>query len=375
MTSKADSLGPSAAFGAAASARSSRRDAFNRSLGIEDNPDAVTHLPVDDISLNPDNPRSKLGNLTELAGSLRDHGQKAAVSVMGRTAYLAANPERGDALEPKTRYVVIDGNSRLAAAREAGLKTIKVMVDDELGADPNGLLESALVANVHRKDLDPLDEARVLEQLLGVHGSQEALAARLHRSQGWVSQRLGLLTLTPELTERLVKGEESASNLRAVGRKPAEEQEAALDRLKAEQEAAKKARRAARAQTLSKPSPTPGAKAADKAVTTDPPALAPEAHSPGPSVDPAAEPAVVEPGLRPGGTPHEEVPAPRTEDGTAPSDQAPAESPQPGYTMYRNLPWQDGNALAELVLQRMEPAQQAVLLKRLLATRRPETSV
>ncbi|MFC8008735.1 ParB/RepB/Spo0J family partition protein [Streptomyces cinereoruber] len=268
-TSKAAALGPSAAFGVAAGARSNRRAEFNRSLGIEEeNAAAVTHLPVEDISLNPDNPRSELGDLTDLAGSLRDHGQKTAVSIMGRTAYLAANPERADALEPRARYVVIDGNSRLAAAREAGLKTIRVMVDDELGADSNQLLESALVANVHRKDLDPLDEARALQKLLEVHGNQEALAARLHRSQGWISQRLGLLSLTPALQERLVNGEESASNLRVVGRKPPEQQEAALERLKAEQEAAKAARRAAR--THPRPVPAQPVKEEPAPTTAEP---------------------------------------------------------------------------------------------------------
>ncbi|MGW5003202.1 ParB/RepB/Spo0J family partition protein [Streptomyces hydrogenans] len=244
-TSKEDALGPSAAFGAAAVPRASRRAAA-AAAGIGTDLEVVTNLPVQDISLNPDNPRSDLGDLESLAGSLKTHGQKTAISIMSRATYLAANPGRENALEPDTRYVVIDGNSRLDAARAAGLTTIKVMVDDELGANPDELLESALVANIHRKDLDHLDEARALEQLLKVHGgSQEALAARLHRSQGWVSQRLALLTLTPELKERLVRGEESAAELRAVGRKPAEQQEQALADIKARKAAAKAASAAA----------------------------------------------------------------------------------------------------------------------------------
>jgi ParB family chromosome partitioning protein len=380
MTSKAEALGPSASFGAA-SVLSSRRNQFNRALGIEEDPQTVTHLPVEDISLNPDNPRSELGDLTDLAGSLRDHGQKTAVSVMGRTAYLAANPERADALEPRTRYVVIDGNSRLAAAREAGLKTIKVMVDDDLGTDPNQLLESALVANVHRKDLDPLDEARALQQLLEVHGSQEALAERLHRSQGWISQRLGLLTLTPELQERLVKGQESASNLRVVGRKPAEEQEEALARLKAEQAAAKEARRAARAQTRSAPSQPSKNK-------PNPPV-----ESEGPHYD------VMEQQLA------ESVPVPRsvgdltvanrapdeghsaeltpgasTSPKPAPQESLPEPRPQPAFvvggsgqqaqgagTFGPTVPWHDGSAMADLVMQQMPVEQQRLLIMRLHA--------
>ncbi|WLQ38559.1 ParB/RepB/Spo0J family partition protein (plasmid) [Streptomyces castrisilvae] len=231
--SKASRLGAGASFGQTQSI-SARRAAINQvaAAPTEGAPPPVD-LPVDVISLNPDNPRSDLGDLTDLGNSLRDHGQKTAVSIMGRFAYLEGNPGREDDLEPGTKYVVIDGNSRLAAAREAGVARIKVMLDDELGSNPDEILESALVANIHRQELNHLDEARALEQLLRIHGTQEALAARLHRSQGWVSQRLALLTLTPALKEKLQSGEESAATLRLVGKKKAEEQEAHLQRLKA----------------------------------------------------------------------------------------------------------------------------------------------
>src|SRR5207253_1514735 len=94
---------------------------------------APTELPVHRISLNPDNPRSSLGDLTDLAGSLKTHGQKVAITVMNRDAYTKANPEREEDLEPDTTHVVIDGSSRLAAAREGGLVTLKVMVSDDQG--------------------------------------------------------------------------------------------------------------------------------------------------------------------------------------------------------------------------------------------------
>ncbi|MFF7342092.1 ParB/RepB/Spo0J family partition protein [Streptomyces sp. NPDC008163] len=231
--SKASRLGAGSSFGQTQSI-SARRAAINQvaAAPTEGAPPPV-ELSVDIISLNPDNPRSDLGDFTDLANSLRDHGQKTAISIMGRFAYLEGNPGREDDLEPGTKYVVIDGNSRLAASREAGLAKIKVMLDDTLGSNPDEILESALVANIHRQELNHLDEAKALEQLLKIHGTQEALAARLHRSQGWVSQRLALLTLTPSLKEKLQSGEESAATLRLVGKKKAEEQEAHLEHLKA----------------------------------------------------------------------------------------------------------------------------------------------
>ncbi|MGW5098159.1 ParB/RepB/Spo0J family partition protein [Streptomyces nodosus] len=228
--SKADQLG-TGRFGVRTI--SARRQAVAAATGVPtDGIAPPTELPPHRISLNPDNPRSSLGDLTDLTGSLKTHGQKQAITIMNRDAYIQANPEREADLEPDTSHVVIDGSSRLAAARDAGLTTIKVMVSDDQGSNSEELLESALVANIHRQDLEELDEARALHRLLAIHGSQTALAKRLHRSQGWVSQRLALLNLTPELQARI--GEEPIDLLRAVGNKPAAQQETALKELKEE---------------------------------------------------------------------------------------------------------------------------------------------
>ncbi|MEU9663794.1 ParB/RepB/Spo0J family partition protein [Streptomyces chartreusis] len=230
--SKADQLG-AGRFGGGVRPVSARRQAVAAATGVPtEGVAAPTELPPDRISLNPDNPRSTLGDLTDLAGSLKTHGQKQAITVMNRDAYVKVNPDREADLEPDTSHVVIDGSSRLAAAREAGLDSVKIMVSDDQGSNSEELLESALVANIHRQDLDELDEARALQRLLAIHGSQRALAKRLHRSQGWVSQRLALLNLTPELQALI--GEEPIDLLRAVGNKPHAEQQAALVDLKTE---------------------------------------------------------------------------------------------------------------------------------------------
>ncbi|MFI8952899.1 ParB/RepB/Spo0J family partition protein [Streptomyces sp. NPDC053750] len=248
--SKADQLG-AGRFGGAARPVSARRQAVAAATGVPtDGVAPPTVLAPDRISPNPDNPRSSLGDLTDLAGSLKTHGQKQAITVMNRDAYLKANPEREADLERDATHVVIDGSSRLAAAREAGLATVKVMVSDDQGSNSEELLESALVANIHRQDLAELDEARALQRLLAIHGSQTALAKRLHRSQGWVSQRLALLNLTPELQARI--SEEPIDLLRAVGNKPAADQEAALQALKAER-ARKEAEKAQRNNSPAKP--------------------------------------------------------------------------------------------------------------------------
>ncbi|MFE3904827.1 ParB/RepB/Spo0J family partition protein [Streptomyces sp. NPDC059153] len=238
--SKADQLG-AGRFGGSARPVSARRAAIGAATGVPTEGVAPPNrLPVKLISPNPENPRTALGDLTELAGSLKEHGQKQAVTVMNRDAYIKANPARASDLEPDTTHVVVDGSSRLAAAREAGLTHLNVMVDDEQGSDGDAILESALVANIHRHDLDPLDEARALQRLLAIHGSQVKLAKRLRKSQGWVSQRLALLNLTPELQAAV--GEEPVELLRSVAKEPQDRQEAVLQELKAER-ASKEAER------------------------------------------------------------------------------------------------------------------------------------
>ncbi|MFG2676877.1 ParB/RepB/Spo0J family partition protein [Streptomyces sp. DT20] len=282
--SKADTLRASASFGQARGGISARRAAIEAAAAAPtDGAPPPLKLPVDVISLNPANPREELGDLTDLGASLRDHGQKTAISIMSRFAYLEGNPDRKNDLEEGAKYVVIDGNTRLAAAREAGLTEIKVMLDDELGSNPDEILESAFVANIHRQDLDPLDEAKVLQQLLEIHKTQEALAARLHRSQGWVSQRLALLSLTPELKEKLRSGEESAALLRRVGNKKPQEQEAHLHQLKEKEQ--KSPRRSAASKPPAIPAPAPPAQdhyavmapasGSDDALEVGSPAVAP----------------------------------------------------------------------------------------------------
>ncbi|MFI9206284.1 ParB/RepB/Spo0J family partition protein [Streptomyces sp. NPDC053048] len=238
---KADTMGASSAFSRAGTARSARGRAIDEALTSS----APTELALHLLGHNPQNPREALGDVSDLAASLRDHGQKQAVGIMTRDAFLRANPELEESLEPRCMYIVIDGNRRLAAAQEAGLGSLKVTLDDEFGGDSDEILESALVANIHRQAFEPLDEARALEQLLKVHQTQEALAARLHRSQGWVSQRLALLSLTPKLQKRLEQGAEPVVLLRKVGRKKPEVQEAELEALK-QQQAQRQAERAAK---------------------------------------------------------------------------------------------------------------------------------
>ncbi|MFF1548240.1 ParB/RepB/Spo0J family partition protein [Streptomyces sp. NPDC058291] len=339
---------------------SARRQAVAAATGVPTEGIAPpTELPVDRISVNPDNPRSSLGDLSDLAGSLATHGQKVAITVMNRDAYVKANPDKEADLEPDTTHIVVDGSSRLAAAREAGLPTIKVMVSDDQGTTSEELLESALVANIHRQDLDEIDEARALQRLLAIHGSQRALAKRLHRSQGWVSQRLALLHLTPELQERI--GDEPIDLLRAVGNKPAEEQAAALEELKAartrKEEAQTRALRPQSRHVAEQPEVAPqDAQGGDYGVITK--ASVPEVQSgaEGESATDQPVPGTVAEGEPPLGRPGESTPsvpaqAPTTVDPTASATTA----VRAGEQKPKRFPYEDGVYAAQHLIYKMPP--------------------
>ncbi len=371
--SKADQLG-AGRFGGSARPVSARRAAIGAATGVPTEGVAPpSRLPVSRISPNPDNPRTTLGDLTDLANSLKEHGQKQAITVMNRDVYIKANPAREKDIEPDATHVVVDGSSRLAAARDAGLTHLNVMVDDEQGSDGDAILESALVANIHRNDLDPLDEARALQRLLSIHGSQVKLAKRLHKSQGWVSQRLALLNLSPEL--QAVVGEEPVELLRSVAKEPHDRQEVALQELKAER-SRKDAERRAPAPVAPYQEATPEvsvpAQATDapevteEAPTPEPPQIvAPTrtteplpASSPSPDVvdpTPAATEVVDPPAEDTAVVQGETVPDPRAAVGL--SADADADPVKAESASARRLPYDDGAFIAMHLIQKMSDTE------------------
>ncbi|HWU10544.1 MAG TPA: ParB/RepB/Spo0J family partition protein [Streptomyces sp.] len=183
-------------------------------------------VPLTQLAHNPFNPREQLTELEETAESLTARGQVQPVAVVRRAAFLATHPGLEEQLG-KAEYVVIDGNRRLAAAGLAGLAELRIDVNDDLAASAADMLEGALIANVHRVDVPPLDQAKAIQELVRVHGSQGKVAKRLGKTAAWVSQRLALLELTPELQEKVEAGELKVEPARRIGRLPKEEQAAA----------------------------------------------------------------------------------------------------------------------------------------------------
>lgn len=157
-------------------------------------------VPVSRITPNPRQPRHSIdpAGLEELAASIREHGliQPLIVTAAG------------------AEYQLIAGERRWAAARLAGLTEVPVLIKD---ATPQQMLELALVENIQRADLNPLEEAAAYRQLIDEFGlTQEAVAERVGKSRVAVANTVRLLNLPPEVQAPLAAGEISEGHARAL---------------------------------------------------------------------------------------------------------------------------------------------------------------
>ena len=158
-------------------------------------------LPVEVIRPNPGQPRTRFDPdaIKRLAASVADAGVVQPLIVR----------PLGDG-----RYELVAGERRWRAAQEAGLSTVPAVVRD---ADEAERLEAALIENVAREDLNPVDEARACAALvedLGV--SKEELGRRLARSRSAISNLIRLLDLPDEALDLLASGELSEGHGRAI---------------------------------------------------------------------------------------------------------------------------------------------------------------
>jgi len=163
---------------------------------------------VASISPNPHQPRTHFDPdaLQELADSLREMGliQPLIVHEVSEAASEGKPP----------RYILIAGERRWRAAQLAGIEQVDVIVKD---ATPMEMLEMALVENIQRADLNPLEEAAAYEQLQREFGlTQERIAERVGRSRVSVTNTLRLLRLPDEIRRALAEGALSEGHARAL---------------------------------------------------------------------------------------------------------------------------------------------------------------
>ena len=146
----------------------------------------VRVIPVGNIEPNPDQPRMVFDPdaLHELAASIREHGVLQPILVRP----LGSN-----------RYQLVAGERRWRASREAGLETVPALVED---LDDEAALEIAIIENLQREDLSPLEEATMYDRMIHDHGySIRKLADKLGKDKGYVENRLRLADAPEEIRD------------------------------------------------------------------------------------------------------------------------------------------------------------------------------
>ncbi len=180
------------------------RGGLGRGLGalIPGSGSGIAEIPVAQIRPNPRQPRQCMdpSELAELAASIREHGVLQPVIV--------AHAEDGEG------YVLIAGERRWSAAKEAGLDRIPALIKE---ASPQDMLELALVENLQRADLNPLEEAAAFQQLMTEFGlTQEQVAQRVGRSRPSIANSVRLLSLPEAVQAAVAQGEISEGHARAL---------------------------------------------------------------------------------------------------------------------------------------------------------------
>ena len=162
---------------------------------------AYQQLPIYKVEPNPEQPRQDFDEeeLQALADSITVHGIIQPLTVREM---------------PNGYYQIIAGERRWRAARMANLSDVPAVI---IEADDKKAMELALIENLQRQDLNPLEEALGYQTLMNEYGlTQEEAAGQVGKSRPAVANALRLLGLCPEVQERVRKGELSAGHARAI---------------------------------------------------------------------------------------------------------------------------------------------------------------
>ena len=161
---------------------------FGESLG--------RYIQIEDIETNPDQPRTNVGDLSEL---------KASIEAKGVLEPLLVRPVAGG------RYRIIAGERRFRAAMEAGLAEVPCI---ELDVSESQVLEIALIENLHRKDLHPFEEAEGFAGLADRHGyTQQQIASAIGKSRVSITEAMSLLEIPEDLRDECRRADIGAKSV------------------------------------------------------------------------------------------------------------------------------------------------------------------
>ena len=169
-------------------------------LNTEENVSRETFLPINEIEPNKSQPRKKFDqeSLQELAESIKQYGVIQPLIVQKKDKY----------------YEIIAGERRWRASRLAGLKEVPVIIKDY---SPQETVEIALIENIQREDLNPIEEAQAYQKLIKEFNlKQEDLAKRLSKSRTTITNSLRLLKLDNRIQQMLIDEQITGGHARAL---------------------------------------------------------------------------------------------------------------------------------------------------------------
>ena len=172
-------------------------------LGDESKKIETNKISITDLTRNKFQPRKHFGkdNLEELTNSIKEQGVIQPIVV---------RPDKVNT----NKYEIIAGERRWLAAQNAGLHEVPVVI---LNVDDVKSLEFAIVENVQRQDLNPIDEARGYQRLIDEFNyNQEKLSKFIGKSRSYIANTLRLLSLTEDVLQMVEKGDLSAGHARTL---------------------------------------------------------------------------------------------------------------------------------------------------------------
>lgn len=157
-------------------------------------------VPLARLSPNLVNPRQDFGTEDELIdfGKSLARRQNQPCPVVSRVAYLKLWPDHADRIGD-VDYVLVSGERRYRAATTVGLPALDCVANDDFANDRKTFMEAVVSENVDRQNFDPIEEAYAVQSLVREFGSNRAVAQHFERVDGWVTQRLLLTHLAPEV--------------------------------------------------------------------------------------------------------------------------------------------------------------------------------
>ena len=176
-------------------------DNFEKDI-VEENENNVVEINIDDIRSNPYQPRKTFDteSLNELAKSISEYGIVQPIIVK----------------KSIKGYELVAGERRTKAAKIAGLKKIPAIIKE---FNDQEMMEIALIENIQREDLNPIDEATSINNIIKLRGyTQEEFATKFGKSRTYVTNILGLLKLPDEVKKMLEKKSISASHARVLSK-------------------------------------------------------------------------------------------------------------------------------------------------------------